>query len=221
MMYFGINVQPGKYGLNICRDKYATISKRNTLKKFDSISFAYADEKGAVYKDEWCNDYQHLCLINYDLNMQYFSSLNHKDFEHALQHFLDVNPSFEPVYDLSMYDNVSGYYMMVLDAFCQVYIGVTHDIRARIKQHWTQQKSFDRLLFPMYAVETSRLSIDSFRALDTTRIFASTTQKPNTKDEDLFIFGFDPKFVLNRLCSETIPDDKSGLLKTGDFQFRR
>jgi hypothetical protein len=71
------------------------------------------------------------------------------------------------------FDGVQGAYVMVLDRYKQAYIGQAWDIRARIKRHWSGTKQFDRLIFP--DKETSVLSIDSFRALDTTRIFAAKT----------------------------------------------
>ena len=61
--------------------------------------------------------------------------------------------------------------MMVLDKYKQAYIGKSDNIEQRIRHHWSQNKSFDRTLFPMYAVEKSVFSIDFFRALDTTRIY--------------------------------------------------
>ena len=50
-----------------------------------------------------------------------------------------------------------------------MYIGISNDIKKRILTHWGSKKDFDRLLFGKK--ENSVLSIDSFGALDTTRIF--------------------------------------------------
>ena len=104
--------------------------------------------------------------------MRFFASLDRQRFEEKINCLLNKNREFVAVTDLTQYDNVSGYYMMVLDKYCQVYIGTAVNIKRRIQQHWSKSKSLDRLLFPMYAVEKSALSIDSFRALDTIRIFA-------------------------------------------------
>ena len=62
---------------------------------------------------------------------------------------------------------------MVLDLYKQAYTGQAADIRMRIKRHWSGTKQFERLIFG--TKESSVLSIDSFRALDTTRIFAAKT----------------------------------------------
>jgi hypothetical protein len=87
---------------------------------------------------------------------------------------------------------------MVLDEYCQVYIGTTDNIKKRIRRHWSNSKSFDRLLLPMGAVNTSILAFDSFKSLDTTRIFAYTTKITFDK-EDNFINEFSTKFVCNRI----------------------
>lgn len=61
---------------------------------------------------------------------------------------------------------------------------------------------------PIGAVETSIMSIDSFRALDTTRVLAYET--PNTfYEEDEYIKFFSSQFVTNRLAGGHI---EGGLL---------
>ena len=214
MKHFGCTVMAGKYGLELSRDKYAIISNKNSLPKFDSMKDAYADEEGTTYTDEWCKEYQQLILQNYDLNMRFFASLNHDEFQAELEAFLKKNKSFVEVSDLTEYSGVSGYYVMVLDKYCQVYIGTTDDIKRRIQQHWSKSKSFDRLLFPMYAVDKSVLSIDSFRALDTTRIFVCTTKKPYVS-EDKYINDFAPQYVCNRLGGGMFSGGLLGLLEAG------
>jgi len=146
--------------------------------------------------------------------MQFFASLNHDDFQSELNSFLKKNTRFVEVTDLTQYNQVSGYYIMVLDKYCQVYIGTTNDIMRRIHQHWTKSKSFDRLLFPMYAVDRSVLSIDSFRALDTTRIFVYATKKTYTS-ENKYINSFSPQFVSNRLGGGMFSNGILGVLEAG------
>lgn len=85
---------------------------------------------------------------------------------------------------------------MVLDRYKQVYIGQAENIRLRIKRHWAGTKQFDRLIFP--DPETSVLSIDSFRALDTTRVFAVKTKR-GLDLEDKFVEAFPPDYLLNRV----------------------
>jgi hypothetical protein len=194
--HFGVKVLEGKRGLKLTQENHAVVSNKNSLPRF-SIDI-YEDEEGKIYSDEWCKKQLRDCLENYDLNMKYFSLLSHDEFNAEISKFLENNKRFVEAFDLNLYDKKSGYYIMVLDEYCQVYIGTTDDIKKRIRQHWSKSKPFDRLLFPMGDVNSSLLSIDSFRALDTTRIFAYTTKR--TFDmEDKFINQFSSKFVCNRI----------------------
>ncbi|MCM3571499.1 GIY-YIG nuclease family protein [Neobacillus mesonae] len=191
----------GKRGLKMTREKYAIVNDRNSLVKFSED--IYTDEEGKFYTNEWCENQLRDSLENYDLNMEYFSLLNHGEFCEEIEGFLKRNRQFTEVYDLNLYDGKSGYYMMVLDEYSQVYIGTTNNIKRRIRQHWSNSKPFDRLLFPMGNVDSSILSIDSFRALDTTRIYVYETNKTFT-DEDEFIIQFPAKFLCNRLAGGKI-----------------
>lgn len=199
--HFGLKIVEGKRGLKLTRENYAVVSNKNSLRRFSRD--IYADEEGKIYSDEWCKEHLEECLRNYDLNIEYFGLLSHEEFNTEIIKFVENNKCFVEVFDLNLFDKKSGYYIMVLDHYCQVYIGTTSDIKRRIRQHWSKSKSFDRLLFPMGAVDSSRLSIDSFRALDTTRIFSYTTE--GTFDlEDEFINQFSGKFVCNRIAGGKI-----------------
>ena len=101
--------------------------------------------------------------------------------------------------DLNKWEGKQGLYVMVLDEFKQAYIGVTSSdggIKARIRQHWSSSKAFDRLLWGR--VDESIISIDSFRALDTTRIYAAKVRNPLSL-ENKVIDSLPSKFVLNRV----------------------
>lgn len=79
---------------------------------------------------------------------------------------------------------------------------MTHSALAtRIKQHWHRNKPLDQLVFG--SVDTSRISIDCFGALDTTQIFAKPYKGKKLFGlehlESRFIRAFDQRFVLNRL----------------------
>lgn len=89
----------------------------------------YADEEGKLYSDEWCTKQLEESLKNYDLNMEYFSLLSRDEFNNEIRNFLSTNNSFIEVFDLNLYDQKSGYYLMVLDEYCQLYIGTTDDIK--------------------------------------------------------------------------------------------
>nr|MBR4279423.1 hypothetical protein [Clostridia bacterium] len=214
MKHFGVIVKPGKYGLELTRDTYAIISTKNSLGKFPHMQHAYADKEGTTYTEEWCLEYQQLVLRNFDLNMRFFASLSHDEFQASLDSFLLKNKGFVEVSDLTEYTGVSGYYVMVLDKYSQVYIGTTDDIRKRIQQHWSRRKYFDRLLFPMYAVNESILSIDSFRALDTTRIYVRVTKRTYVS-ENKYIKQFPQQYVTNRVGGGIFSHGLLGFLQFG------
>lgn len=196
--HLGLNVYGRKYKLKLIREEYATINKKNSLPKFDSMKNEYEDENGEKYTDEWCVKHQQNCLKNYDLHMEFFSLLNHDEFNKEIDSFLEYYPMFNQVEDLNEWNGKTGYYVLILDEYCQVYVGTSKDILKRIRQHWGRRKSFDRLLFPMSAVKTSIMSIDSFRALDTTRVLAYENANTFYKEDDYIKF-FSSKFRTNRL----------------------
>lgn len=183
MKYFDVNVKDTGKGFKINRDNYAIIDKKSSL------------TDNYFYDDLFCLEHKEKCLVNFDLNMKYFRSLNHSEFEEKLQEFLIQNQEFIEIKSLSSVDKRSGYYLLVMDDYCQCYIGTSQDIKKRIMNHWSRTKKFDRLIFG--DVENSILSIDSFRALDTTRIFVYITPSVY-KDENQFIDNFDTRFIINR-----------------------
>jgi hypothetical protein len=173
-IHFGVLVVADKYGLRLSRNNYAN---------------AEADFLGTEHYAK--------CMENFDLNMVFYKSLDPEKFEKKLNAFLKRHTGFKPVADLNELEEVSGYYLMVLDEYKQVYIGTSDNIKKRIQTHWRIQKKFDRLLFG--SAEESRLSIDSFRALDTTRIYAYKTW--NTYDkEDKYLAFFPDEYVCNRIA---------------------
>ena len=196
MEHFGVTIREGKYGFNLKRENYAIIDTKSSLPKFKTLS--YADEDGKYYTEEWCNSNRGKCLQNFDLNMQYYKSLNHDEFQIEIANFIDKYKQFHEVFDLKLYSEIGGYYIMIMDQYCQIYVGTSRDIKKRIQQHWTKNVKFDRLLFPMGAVDSSVLSVDCFRALDTTRILACENNDIYEK-EDTYINSFSHKFVLNRI----------------------
>ena len=136
---FGVTVRSGKYGLELTREKYAFINNKSSFNKspYLVIRDAYTDETGKYYTDEWCLEYKEKCLQNFDLNMKFFSCLNHDEFEHEITNFLQDNKEFKCVHDLKEWKGIRGYYLMILDKYCQIYVGTTDDIKSRIQQHWS------------------------------------------------------------------------------------
>jgi excinuclease UvrABC nuclease subunit len=109
---------------------------------------------------------------------------------------LTRNTSVREVAELKSLEGEEGVYVMVFDDYRQAYIGQAVDMRARIRQHWTASKQFDRLLWGHK--HESVLSVDSFRALDTTRIFAAKTINADRLERRL-VKNFPPDYLLNRI----------------------
>lgn len=210
--HFGVRVQRGSvYGLRIDRATYARINKRSSTpiprELLSEAAWArrgrdFDDEDQLVRSDEWCAWHQARALENFDLNMAYFAQLDRSEFAAAVDAVMAMRKTrwLTEVTDLNRWESRGGLYVMVLDDYCQVYVGITQGsvgVKARIRQHWSSSKQFDRLLFG--EVEDSILSIDSFRALDTTRIFAVGTTDPWSL-EDAVVGAFPSKFVLNRIA---------------------
>ena len=219
MKHFGADVFPGKYGLKLTRENYAIINNRSSFKfGFDNMSFAYTDESRRFYTDEWCDWQRKCCLKNFDLNMMYFSSLDKTEFDNSIDRFLFTHNYFKSVDNLNE-THFPGYYIMVLDEYKQLYVGTAKDIATRIRQHWNKVKSFDRLLCPIGAVTTSVLSIDAFRALDTTRLYVYRTTDIYEYEDD-FINSFPSKFLCNRIGGGRLTDMHIILgAKTHDLYF--
>lgn len=208
-MHFGLTVRAGsRNGLRIDRETYARINKRSSTymrpeqvspEIWDWLSEGYEDEGHRIRTDGWCEAQQARALENYDLNMAYFASLDHAEFDAALSESVATQRGMKEVTDLNKWDGVGGIYVMVLDDYRQAYVGVTQSIggvKERIRQHWSKTKQFDRLLWG--SVTESIISIDSFRALDTTRIFAARSSNPWSLEEKL-MRALPKGYLLNRL----------------------
>ncbi|MEV7618911.1 hypothetical protein AB0N59_02125 [Microbacterium sp. NPDC089321] len=207
-VHFGIPVRATR-GLNLrmTRETYARINKRSSFYVrredypdglWEQLDDNYDDPEHRFYTDAWCEEERERALANFDLNMAHFASLDPAEFENALQRAAKKYGMAE-ITDLSKWDGVPGLYIMVLDEYRQVYVGGAAGaggIMKRVKQHWTRTQPLDRLIWP--DVESSILAIDSFRALDTTRIFALKTASPFELEAEL-LESIPAKFRLNRI----------------------
>ena len=185
-----------KNSIDDIKNNYITFSK---IFDFNKSVF------GEYYTEEWCLKHQKDALKNYDINMQNFKELDKNEFNKQINNFLEKNKDFKAIKDTNQLREKSGYYILVLDKYNSLYIGEATDLFKRIKQHWSKKVEFDRLLFPINNIEYSKLSIDSFRILDTTRIYVKTIKNKKLFSFDLinqerkYINMFDKKFLLNRL----------------------
>lgn len=229
--HFGLKVRGSReLGLRMTRETYARINKRSSLapwfrekdsELWDVLDERYEDAQHRVYTDEWCAALQADALENFDLNMAHFASLDRDELEQALQLAVKSQRGMVEVTDLTQWDGVRGLYVMVLDEYRQAYVGATNHpggITARIKQHWAGTKSLDRLVWG--DPETSIISIDSFRALDTTRIFAAKTTR-SFDGENPLLDRFPQKFMLNRIVGGRDAARFAGLLGVESVMKRR
>lgn len=118
-------------------------------------------------------------LRNFDLTMAYCERLPREAFLDALRAMCALFPCLEDVHDLNEWRGRCGAYVLVLDGYKQFYVGQTTapgGIRQRILVHWQKKPAFDRMLSG--PAERSIMSVDCFRALDTTRIFAASCDVP-------------------------------------------
>lgn len=209
MKHFGVTLIKRKYSLNLTKEEFALIDTRPSLPMFENLVQinAYTDSSGTQYRKEWCEQYRECCLRNYDLNMSYFAKLDEEDFNKCIENFIKKYNQFYQIDDLSNFNKVTGYYIMVLDNYKQVYIGKTNNIKKRIQQHWSKTKPFDRTLFPMYN-ENSCFSVDFFRALDTTRIFVWPTEIIDQMEAKL-VEDFPEQYRTNRIGGDI---ENNGLL---------
>lgn len=151
----------------------------------------------AHYTDKWVEKHYEDCMKNFDLNMKFFDSLDAAKFQKHLASFFKRNKFIE-VSDLQEVNDIRGIYVLVLDEYKQAYVGKSENIKKRILRHWSDKKEFDRLIHGQ--VDTSVLSIDSFSALDTTRIFYKPVKWYNDIDdvEKKIVAGVNPDYLLNR-----------------------
>ena len=220
--HFGQWIDTSRPTSKLTRDTYASINNRSSIYSYsdglcelrDGNTTIYLDENDHCvrYTEEFCSKHQQRCLENFDLNMARFQALDHTDFDRVLlkfakgRKFREVTSLDDPICTTSPFAdgvNLAGFvYIMVLDEYKQVYIGITEStVKQRILQHWKQRRAFDRLIFG--SIETSAISIDSFGALDTTRLFVlpyEKTRKTWLQKYEMNCFRiFDQRYLLNRI----------------------
>lgn len=181
--HFGISIKNKSDGLKLTRENFVKVNNKSSF------------GNGKVYSESYIKKQIEDSLYNYDMNMEYCYSLSKEEFNKELLNFLEKADFFVETTDLTSVNEIPGYYVMVLDEYCQAYVGRAKNIKKRIQTHWSKQKEFDRLVYG--SKEKSILSIDSFRAYDTTRIFMYLTADIEGQ-EDIFINMLDQKYLLNR-----------------------
>lgn len=195
--HFGLNLRASEYGYQLSKDNFAVFNNRNTTGKERRNPQDFKDSSMDEYTDQWCRDIIKLCMKNYEMNMKYCSMLNHDKFNGIISSFLNKFPEFTEITDLKPYKGAAGYYVLALDAYSQLYVGHSKDITRRIRQHWSRVIPLDRVMFPTKNAESSVISIDSYRAWDTTRIFISLSN--SDEKENNYIQFFPKCYLCNRI----------------------
>lgn len=125
-------------------------------------------------------------LIN---KLEWIKRIDRLEFEKALNLFLKKWPLTE-ISDLFDIAGSCGIYFMVLDEYKQCYIGKAKNLKQRVMQHWTREK------------DASGTNVNTFRACDTTRIFAISVDEKAYANlinrlEEAMIRSIDEMFLLN------------------------
>lgn len=208
--HFGEQLNGSKFGDRMTREMYAYPNrsqhqrpKRERVGErfWEATAWAYRDEEHAQHSDAYLLVQRDAALVNFDLSMRYFQSLDGDEFEAALEHVLAKGRTFKPVESLKDWDGVTGAYVMVFDEYKQFYVGKADDIRKRVKQHWSSRKSFDRLIFG--TKYDSIFPVDELRALDTTRIYAARSANPYAVEQRAENAA-DHRFCLNRMAGGSV-----------------
>lgn len=203
--HLGLILGPSKYGYRLSLDWYGKIKNKSTL---GPLPIGKISEDGKYYTEEYYIENYPKVIKNYEINMQHFKSLDKSDFLSTLSKLKDEKLKikdkiyqFKECTDLSEYSINGDYlYIMVLGDYKQLYIGKTSNPAKRIKQHWVGNKEFDRLIFGN--INRSKISIDSFRAYDTTEVLIMdcTDGFNSWCAEEILVEKLPQKYITNRMA---------------------
>lgn len=201
--HFGVSLRDREGGFKLTEGNFIPNSNNSGL------------YPGTVLTDEECQRLRRDAKINLEYNLSYFTNLDREEFNQSINDFCRIT-GFVKITDLSKYSLKSGFYLMVMDEYCQFYLGCSKDLKKRIMRHWSQVMPLDRLV--LFSAEMSKLSIDSFCALDTTRIYILLANEDSLNDEDRYINMLPDKFLANRNKGGRLePKEIMRDIKTRDF----
>ena len=203
LTHFNCRLRDKNGGYKLTKENFATDSNKSGL------------VPGATISDKLYQKYLKEAPINFDYNMDFYSKLSKIEYNDMIENLVNET-SFVEIANLQEYAEVSGLYAMIIGEYCQIYIGKADNIKKRILRHWSQTMPLDRLIFG--DTERSRIGIDSFRALDTTKILVY----PLSLDEAAvlekeYIEKISDKFLINR----TIGGDITPEVAIGNMKLRK
>ncbi len=160
-----------------------------------------------VYNEEFIKRNKEAILKNLNLNLKFYTELDSEEFNKNLDKVLKLkkNNGLKKVTDLKEYIGKKGIYIMVLDKYKQIYIGQSkRDVVERIINHWKRKVEFENLLIGK--VNESKLSIDTFGMLDTTRIYIEdidplyyNNSEKIDKREEYLINSIPEQYLINKV----------------------
>lgn len=160
-----------------------------------------------VYNEEFIKRNKEAILKNLNLNLKFYTELDSEEFNKNLDKVLKLkkNNGLKKVTDLKEYIGKKGIYIMVLDKYKQIYIGQSkRDVVERIINHWKRKVEFENLLIGK--VNESKLSIDTFGMLDTTRIYIEdidplyyNNSEKKDKREEYLINSIPEQYLINKV----------------------
>lgn len=160
-----------------------------------------------VYNEEFIKRNKEAILKNLNLNLKFYTELDSEEFNKNLDKVLKLkkNNGLKKVTDLKEYIGKKGIYIMVLDKYKQIYIGQSkRDDVERIINHWKRKVEFENLLIGK--VNESKLSIDTFGMLDTTRIYIEdidplyyNNSEKIDKREEYLINSIPEQYLINKV----------------------
>ena len=160
-----------------------------------------------VYNEDFIKRNKESILKNLNLNLKFYTELDSEEFNKNLDKVLKLkkNNGLKKVTDLKEYIGKKGIYIMVLDKYKQIYIGQSkRDVVERIINHWKRKVEFENLLIGK--VNESKLSIDTFGMLDTTRIYIEdidplyyNNSEKIDKREEYLINSIPEQYLINKV----------------------
>ena len=172
-----------------------------------------------VYNEEFIKRNKEAILKNLNLNLKFYTKLDSEEFNKNFDRVLKLkkNNGLKKVTDLKEYIGKKGIYIMVLDKYKQIYIGQSkRDVVERIINHWKRKVEFENLLIGK--VNESKLSIDTFGMLDTTRIYIEdidplyyNNSEKIDKREEYLINSIPEQYLINKVGGGLRLDDIDSL----------
>ena len=182
-----------------------------------------------VYTEEFIKRNKEAILKNLNLNLKFYTKLDSEEFNKNFDRVLKLkkNNGLKKVTDLKEYIGKKGIYIMVLDKYKQIYIGQSkRDVVERIINHWKRKVEFENLLIGK--VNESKLSIDTFGMLDTTRIYIEdidplyyNNSEKIDKREEYLINSIPEQYLINKVGGGLRLDDIDSLKSFIDTYKRR